>query len=119
MDFKSIRIEIAMQEGRILRVEQSYHLQPVTVISLKQTDEKDQRIMVSDQERLHHDAGAILNQNPVVNGIRKSGAFAFDPVMRGFKYEQLNIVIDGLQFAIAACPNRMDPPNLPNCLKPN
>ncbi|UJP63610.1 TonB-dependent receptor domain-containing protein [Mongoliitalea daihaiensis] len=107
---KAPELQTALQQGRVLRTEQAYHLQQVTVISLKQTDEKDQRIMISDQERLHHDAGAILNQNPVVNGIRKSGAFAFDPVMRGFKYEQLNIVIDGLQSAIAACPNRMDPP---------
>ena len=30
--------------------------------------------------------------------------------MRGFKNDQLNIVIDGLQSATAACPNRMDPP---------
>jgi iron complex outermembrane recepter protein len=30
--------------------------------------------------------------------------------MRGFKYEQLNVVVDGLQSANAACPNRMDPP---------
>ncbi|MGY6523060.1 MAG: TonB-dependent receptor domain-containing protein [Mongoliitalea sp.] len=108
--FDATELQEAIRLGIVYRTEQSFHLQPVTVISLKQTDEKDQRIMISDQERLHHDAGAILNQNPVVNGIRKSGSFAFDPVMRGFKYEQLNIVIDGLQSAIAACPNRMDPP---------
>lgn len=108
--FNATEIQEVIRLGKVYRMEQSFHLKPVTVISLKQTDAKDQRIMISDQERLHHDAGAILNQNPVVNGIRKSGSFAFDPVMRGFKYEQLNIVIDGLQSAIAACPNRMDPP---------
>lgn len=97
-------------KGRVYRREQIVNLQPVSIISLKTMDGKDQKILISDQERLHHDAGAILNLNPVVNGIRKSGAFAFDPVMRGFKYEQLNIVIDGFQTAGAACPNRMDPP---------
>ena len=100
----------AASKNRIYRKEQIINLQPISVISLKMMDEKDEKILISDQERLHHDAGAILNLNPVVNGIRKSGAFAFDPVMRGFKYEQLNIVIDGLQSANAACPNRMDPP---------
>lgn len=99
-----------LEKGSLYRAEWLLNLQPITVISLKMTDEKDQKILISDQERLHHDAGAILNLNPVINGIRKSGAFAFDPVMRGFKYDQLNVVIDGLQSANAACPNRMDPP---------
>ncbi len=103
-------IEEAIKNGSYIRNGLFINLQPVSVISLKMTDEKDQRILISDQERLHHDAGAILNLNPVVSGIRKSGSFAFDPVMRGFKYDQLNIVIDGLQSANAACPNRMDPP---------
>lgn len=106
----ALEIEEAVKNGRYFRSGLFINLQPVSVISLKMTDEKDQRILISDQERLHHDAGAILNLNPVINGIRKSGAFAFDPVMRGFKYDQLNIVIDGLQSANAACPNRMDPP---------
>lgn len=103
-------LQQVLERGWLYRAEWLMNLQPVTVISLKMTDEKDQKILISDRERLHHDAGAILNLNPVINGIRKSGAFAFDPVMRGFKYDQLNVVIDGLQTANAACPNRMDPP---------
>lgn len=104
------QVQQLLLSGKLYRQEQLFNLQPILVISLKMADEKDKKIVISDQERLHHDAGAILNLNPVVNGIRKSGAFAFDPVMRGFKYDQLNIVIDGLQSAAAACPNRMDPP---------
>ncbi|MCC5937937.1 MAG: TonB-dependent receptor [Lunatimonas sp.] len=99
-----------LDRGILYRAEVSVTLQPITVISLKQSAEKDQGIVISDQERLHHDAGAVLNLNPVVGGIRKSGAFGFDPVMRGFKYDQLNVVIDGFHAANAACPNRMDPP---------
>ena len=33
----------------------------------------------------------------------------FDPVLRGFKYDQINVVYDGGQSATAACPNLMDP----------
>lgn len=105
-----VELQEALEKGSLYRAEWLLNLQPITVISLKMNDEKDQKILISDQERLHHDAGAILNLNPVISGIRKSGAFAFDPVMRGFKYDQLNVVIDGLQTANAACPNRMDPP---------
>lgn len=100
----------AAKSGMITRREQLHGLQPVSVISLKMSEGKDEKILISDQERLHHDAGAILALDPVVSGIRKSSSFAFDPVMRGFKYDQLNIVVNGLQSANAACPNRMDPP---------
>ncbi|MEB2785331.1 TonB-dependent receptor domain-containing protein [Algoriphagus persicinus] len=100
----------AANSGMITRREQLHGLQPVSVISLKMSGEKDKKILISDQERLHHDAGAILALDPVVSGIRKSSSFAFDPVMRGFKYDQLNIVVNGLQSANAACPNHMDPP---------
>jgi iron complex outermembrane receptor protein len=106
----SEQVQKALELGELYRTEISYNLQPFTLIAIKPTWNENQKVMITDQERLHHDAGAILNLNPVVNGIRKSGAFAFDPVMRGFKYEQLNVVIDGFQTAHAACPNRMDPP---------
>lgn len=59
---------------------------------------------------MSHDAGEILNQFAAFNSIRKGPKYGFDPVFRGFKYEQLNIVLNGGQSAIAACPNRMDPP---------
>lgn len=46
-----------------------------------------------------------------VNGFNviKRGAYAMDPVFRSFKYEQLNIQIDGGTKVMNACPNRMDP----------
>ena len=58
---------------------------------------------------LNHDAGKFLNSIPEINGIKKAGNYATDPVLRGFKYEQLNIVIDGAAHAVNACPSRMDP----------
>lgn len=85
-------------------------LSPVSVIAIGSPQEKDQQIIFSSRDKLHHDAGALLNENPMISSIRKSGAFGFDPVMRGFKYDQINVVVDGLQAASAACPNRMDPP---------
>ncbi len=45
-----------------------------------------------------------------MSAIPKGGNYGFDPVFRGFKYDQLNIVLNGAQGATAACPNRMDPP---------
>lgn len=86
-------------------------LSPVTIISLRtQPEAAPSRLEVRAEDRLAHDPGAFLGQLPMISGIRKSGSYGFDPVLRGFKYEQLNIVIDGALCAAAACPNRMDPP---------
>ncbi len=87
-------------------------LAPITIISLRshQTEAGSERLKVRAEDRLAHDPGAFLGQVPMISGIRKSGSYGFDPVLRGFKYDQLNIVMDGVLSATAACPNRMDPP---------
>lgn len=108
---KSNEISEALKSNKpLLGTKHIEILQPVSVISLRPNlAEKDEQLSLNDTEKIHHDAGAILSINPAINAIRKSPAFGFDPVMRGFKYDQLNVVIDGLQSANAACPNRMDP----------
>ena len=68
-----------------------------------------QNLETKQSDNLNHDAGRFLNSLPEINGIKKAGNYATDPVLRGFKYEQLNIVIDGAAAAINACPSRMDP----------
>ncbi len=86
------------------------NLYPVTVIALRPDEKPSEKVKLDYQEQLAHDGAAVLNQNPALNSIRKGGNYGFDPVFRGFKYDQLNIVLNGAQGATAACPNRMDPP---------
>ena len=45
---------------------------------------------------------------PNVSGIRKGGV-AVDPVIRGFKFSQLNVILDNGVKIENGCPNRMDP----------
>lgn len=85
-------------------------LYPVTIISLRPKKTPQEEVKLEYRDQLAHDATAILNQKPALNSIRKGGNYGFDPVFRGFKYDQLNIVLNGAQSATAACPNRMDPP---------
>jgi iron complex outermembrane recepter protein len=85
-------------------------LQPVSVFALRNNPSGAVNFSLSDYDRLSHDAGSVLARTPDIATIQKSGNYGFDPVMRGFKYDQLNLVIDGAQVAVAACPNRMDPP---------
>ncbi len=119
-ELSPVQIQAAIQSGFISRQEQILDLYPVTVIALHSEQEDLQNIKLNYQDKMAHDAGAILNQSPSISSIRKSANYGFDPVLRGFKYDQLNIVLDGGQSAVAACPNRMDPPSsqmAPNMLE--
>lgn len=108
--FTVAEVKAAIQSGIIKWEQRDVNLQPVTVIALRPKSNEKQVLELDVHDRLNHDAGALLNQTPVISSVRKSGRYGFDPVLRGFKYDQLNIVIDGAQSATAACPNRMDPP---------
>ena len=104
-------LEIGIKHNVIYRKEVTVNLYPVTIIAVKpQGPQPDKELKIEYQDRMEHDAANILNQAPAFNSIRKGGNYGFEPVFRGFKYDQLNMVINGAQSATAACPNRMDPP---------
>lgn len=54
------------------------------------------------------DLGEMLRMQPNVSGIRRGG-YAVDPVVRGFRYSQVNIFLDEGIHIEGGCPNRMDP----------
>ena len=103
-------LKAALKNGSSYRRQRAVTLQPVTVIAMRPKPGDVEEIGLGMQDKLSHDAGAVLNQVPAVNSIRKSGSYGFDPVLRGYKYDQLNVVIDGVVCSAAGCPNRMDPP---------
>ena len=85
------------------------NIEVVKITKLTTKSQNRQNIATKQSDNLNHDAGKFLNSLPEINGIKKAGNYATEPVLRGFKYEQLNIVIDGAAAAINACPSRMDP----------
>ncbi len=60
------------------------------------------------QENLPTDVADVFAETPGFGIIRK-GVYGSDPVIRGFKREQLLIQVDGAGYLECACPNRMDP----------
>lgn len=54
------------------------------------------------------DVGEFLRSSKNINGIRKGGT-QIDPVLRGFKFSQLNVLLNSGQKIEGGCPNRMDP----------
>lgn len=74
----------------------SEHLQKTTINS------------ASIQLKDIHDVGEIFADQPGF-GVIKRGNFAMEPVLRGFKYEQLTTIYNSGATSTNACPNRMDP----------
>ncbi|HEY8659757.1 MAG TPA: TonB-dependent receptor plug domain-containing protein [Hanamia sp.] len=103
-------IKVAIQKGWIeLTPSSAVYLNPVTLYALKGKAIQE-TVRLNNGDWVQHDASQVLQQIPGFSSIKKSGAFGFDPVFRGFKLDQLNILNDGALTSTAACPNRMDPP---------
>ena len=96
--------------GSLLWRERTTQMQPVTVVSVRPGEQSRTVLDLDTGDKLSHDAGSFLQNLAAFSGVRKGGGYGYDPVLRGFKYDQLNVVIDGSMSASAACPNRMDPP---------
>ncbi len=54
------------------------------------------------------DIADFMREIPNISAVRKGGA-NLDPVIRGFKFSQLNVQLDNGQKIEGGCPNRMDP----------
>ncbi|BAF70727.1 TonB-dependent receptor [Nitratiruptor sp. SB155-2] len=85
---------------------EALQVQTVTVESSIETEK-----LSSDQVQFtrQQDLSEILSStNPEINMVRAS-AIGNDIVLRGFKRDDINVLIDGAKI-YGACPNRMDPP---------
>ena len=96
-------------QNTVIDTLQYKNIEVVKIVKLVAGDKNKSKIATSNTDLLNHDAGRFINSIPEISGIKKAGNYATDPVLRGFKYEQLNIVIDGAAHAVNACPSRMDP----------
>lgn len=103
------QVQQAIESGKLMLEQQVHLLQPVVYMQVHSNAGESQNHEFQSADLLNHDAGQLLSQFSGISAIRKSGAYGFDPVIRGFKYDQVNLVIDGVQGATAGCPNRMDP----------
>ncbi|WP_163717370.1 TonB-dependent receptor domain-containing protein [Mangrovibacterium lignilyticum] len=108
-EFSPKEVALAAQTGELKINPQSHLLQPVVYFQIHPTAGEKESMNFQSAEMLEHDAGNLLDRFMAISSIRKSGSYGFDPVIRGFKYDQVNLVIDGVQGATAGCPNRMDP----------
>ncbi len=81
---------------------------PEDLILSKATYIESRFVKQQIREEATRDVGDFLRSSKNINGIRKGGT-QLDPVVRGFKYSQLNVQINNGQKVEGGCPNRMDP----------
>ncbi len=103
-------VQQALKKGVFHLTPRTHILQPAIVMQLRPVAGDVQRQEIGYAHQSMPDAGAFLNQLPGISAVKRSAAYGFDPVLRGFQNERLLILIDGIQSAHEACPNRMDPP---------
>ncbi len=97
-------VEIFLQEKPIILVEE------IVVTGTRTASYVQADYLRKDFESQQpKDLGNYMRNVPNVSAIRRGG-YGLDPVLRGFKYDQLNIQIDGGARVEGACPSRMDPP---------
>ena len=81
------------------------------VIKSHPLDDISHSIVVIDEVKRGSQARNVAELFNDISGfsIQKRSATASEPSFRAFKYEQMNIKIDGGTKIVHACPNRMDP----------
>ncbi len=117
-DFETFKKVISLTDGRrvydikvFMKPDKPVDLE-VVVIEERKTEKKPYMSTIASSREIEQkavsDVGEYLRSMPNVGGIRRGGA-NIDPVVRGFKFSQINVVIDGAQGVEGGCPNRMDP----------
>lgn len=108
---ESFRIDNEMDRPHTIYLrEAAQTMAPVTVLARRKSYQPGQQMDVMSTVNPSHDAGQFIKDSPNVSGIRKGGSFGVDPVVRGFKKNQLMVQMDGVLQSQGSCPNRMDPP---------
>ena len=108
--FSGDRLNALFEEGSVRLHPKNHSMSGVTVMAVRNSPSDRSVLTPTMEQQLSHDAGEVLTSVNGISSIRKSGSYGSDPVIRGAMSDQLTITMDQGAQAIAACPNRMDPP---------
>ncbi len=109
---KSINVQDSIFKMVIPLRKDTLMLKPTTISSeriiIPFTISKTTVMQSELQESSVRDIGDYLRNMPNIGGVRKGGS-SIDPVIRGFRFFQVNVRMDGGIMIPGGCPNRMDP----------
>ena len=119
--FEDYSTKVNLEPGQHIKLEIKLNPNPLNLEEIIITGEVNKEQIISKlpymktklfkkqvEENASHDVGDFLRSSNNISGIRKGGT-QLDPVVRGFKYSQLNIQVDNGLKIEGGCPNRMDP----------
>ncbi len=111
LGYKDFEIEIKASEYLKIGLEILPVITEEILVSGNSMREVAQSTIIKNEVRMTGKQKNVADLFIGVNGFNviKRGGYAMDPAFRSFKYEQLNIQVDGGTKVMHACPNRMDP----------
>jgi iron complex outermembrane receptor protein len=112
----TIEKSIVLKAGEIMNLDLSMEVDIKELLAVEIKDDKIEnhaysKIVLKEadiEQRPVRDIGDYLREVPNLYAVRKGGA-NLDPVIRGFKFDQLNVQVDNGLRMEGGCPNRMDP----------
>ncbi len=116
LGFLSFEKEVTIIAGKIIQLDIQLKIDMKELLAVEIRDDKIQNHAYSKavikestiEQRPVRDIGDFLREVPNLYAVRKGGA-NLDPVIRGFKFSQLNVQVDNGLRMEGGCPNRMDP----------
>ncbi len=108
--------EIVIEAGKLKQLNIGLDIDIKELLAVEIKDDKIEnhaysKVLVREatiEQKPVRDIGDYLREVPNLYAVRKGGA-NLDPVIRGFKFNQLNIQVDNGLRMEGGCPNRMDP----------
>lgn len=110
--YESMEIPVQVFKDKTTLVNVELTIKPIHIEELMVTGTRNNlapQIEIFDTQDNPKDIGEYFRQFNGGSAVKKGG-FAMDPVLRSFKYDQLNVQYDGGIRLWGGCPNRMDPP---------
>ena len=114
--YETINKDLSIKEGENLKINFPMEINIKELLAVDIRDDKIEthsysKVVLKEAEleqKPIRDIADFLREVPNISAVRKGGA-NLDPVIRGFKFSQLNIQLDNGQKIEGGCPNRMDP----------
>ncbi len=116
LGYNNIRKKINIVKGKVLELELKMDVDIRELLAVEIRDDKIvnhaySKVVLKEaqiEQKAVRDIGDYMREIPNVSAVRKGGA-NLDPVIRGFKFSQLNVQVDNGLIMEGGCPNRMDP----------
>ena len=116
LGYETLNKELEIKEGESLKLNLLMNIDIKELLAVDIRDDKIEiysysKVVLKEadlEQKPIRDIADFLREVPNISAVRKGGA-NLDPVIRGFKFSQLNVQLDNGQKIEGGCPNRMDP----------